>query len=45
MEPPGPRVGPISSSRPLIKRRKTEQAHICLGTNGLRGAIPTGSRS
>jgi predicted Zn-dependent peptidase len=27
--PPGP------SGRSLVKRRKTEQAHICLGTNGL----------
>ncbi|MEA2551471.1 MAG: hypothetical protein QOE25_1240 [Actinomycetota bacterium] len=26
---------PAPSGRDLIKRRKTEQAHICLGTNGL----------
>jgi predicted Zn-dependent peptidase len=26
---------PAPSTKPLIKRRKTEQAHICLGTNGL----------
>ncbi|HET9673028.1 MAG TPA: pitrilysin family protein, partial [Actinomycetota bacterium] len=26
---------PAPSTAPLIKRRKTEQAHICLGTNGL----------
>jgi predicted Zn-dependent peptidase len=26
---------PAPSVEPLIKRRKTEQAHICLGTNGL----------
>jgi predicted Zn-dependent peptidase len=26
---------PTPSGEPLIKRRKTEQAHICLGTNGL----------
>ncbi|HEX6400235.1 MAG TPA: pitrilysin family protein, partial [Actinomycetota bacterium] len=26
---------PSPSTTPLIKRRKTEQAHICLGTNGL----------
>ena len=31
---------PVSSSRPLIKRRKTEQAHICLGTNGLARSDP-----
>ena len=30
---------------PLVKRRKTEQAHICLGTNGLARSDPTGSRS
>jgi predicted Zn-dependent peptidase len=28
-------TAPASSARPLVKRRKTEQAHICLGTNGL----------
>jgi predicted Zn-dependent peptidase len=26
---------PSPSARSLVKRRKTEQAHICLGTNGL----------
>jgi predicted Zn-dependent peptidase len=26
---------PAPSGRSLVKRRKTEQAHICLGTNGL----------
>jgi predicted Zn-dependent peptidase len=26
---------PTSSGKTLVKRRKTEQAHICLGTNGL----------
>src|SRR5262245_19062731 len=31
---------PASSSRPLVKRRKTEQAHICLGTNGLARSDP-----
>ena len=36
-------IAPESSAKPLVKRRKTEQAHICLGTNGLRGATPTGS--
>jgi predicted Zn-dependent peptidase len=33
-------AAPVSSSRPLIKRRKTEQAHICLGTNGLARSDP-----
>jgi predicted Zn-dependent peptidase len=28
-------TAPAPSGEPLIKRRKTEQAHICLGTNGL----------
>jgi predicted Zn-dependent peptidase len=28
-------TGPAPSARSLVKRRKTEQAHICLGTNGL----------
>jgi predicted Zn-dependent peptidase len=28
-------IAPESSAKPLVKRRKTEQAHICLGTNGL----------
>jgi predicted Zn-dependent peptidase len=31
---------PRSSARPLVKRRKTEQAHICLGTNGLPRSDP-----
>ncbi|HSL10370.1 MAG TPA: pitrilysin family protein [Actinomycetota bacterium] len=30
-----PATPPVPSGRDLIKRRKTEQAHICLGTNGL----------
>ena len=34
------RTARVSSSRPLIKRRKTEQAHICLGTNGLARSDP-----
>jgi predicted Zn-dependent peptidase len=29
------KAAPAPSTEPLIKRRKTEQAHICLGTNGL----------
>ena len=40
-----PAEPPESSAKPLVKRRKTEQAHICLGTNGLAGATPTGSPS
>jgi predicted Zn-dependent peptidase len=31
---------PTPSGRSLTKRRKTEQAHICLGTNGLARADP-----
>ena len=31
---------PVASGRDLIKRRKTEQAHICLGTNGLPRTDP-----
>jgi predicted Zn-dependent peptidase len=31
---------PNASGRDLIKRRKTEQAHICLGTNGLPRTDP-----
>jgi predicted Zn-dependent peptidase len=31
---------PPASGRNLIKRRKTEQAHICLGTNGLPRTDP-----
>jgi len=31
---------PGSSARPFVKRRKTEQAHICLGTNGLARSDP-----
>ncbi len=36
------RAGPRRSPRPkpLVKRRKTEQAHICLGTNGLARSDP-----
>ncbi|HEX6130259.1 MAG TPA: pitrilysin family protein [Actinomycetota bacterium] len=30
-----PSRGPRPSGRRLVRRRKTEQAHICLGTNGL----------
>jgi predicted Zn-dependent peptidase len=33
-------TAPASSARPLVKRRKTEQAHICLGTNGLARSDP-----
>ena len=33
-------TAPVSSARPLVKRRKTEQAHICLGTNGLARSDP-----
>jgi predicted Zn-dependent peptidase len=33
-------IAPVSSTTPLIRRRKTEQAHICLGTNGLPRADP-----
>jgi predicted Zn-dependent peptidase len=33
-------TAPESSARPLVKRRKTEQAHICLGTNGLPRSDP-----
>ena len=31
---------PASSGRTLVKRRKTEQAHICIGTNGLSRTDP-----
>jgi predicted Zn-dependent peptidase len=31
----GSATEPPSSGRRLVRRRKTEQAHICLGTNGL----------
>jgi predicted Zn-dependent peptidase len=33
-------VPPAPSGRSLTKRRKTEQAHICLGTNGLARTDP-----
>ena len=33
-------TAPESSAKPLVKRRKTEQAHICLGTNGLPRSDP-----
>ena len=33
-------TAPASSAQPLMKRRKTEQAHICLGTNGLPRSDP-----
>ena len=33
-------TAPESSAEPLVKRRKTEQAHICLGTNGLARSDP-----
>jgi len=33
-------VSPVPSGRDLVKRRKTEQAHICLGTNGLARTDP-----
>ena len=33
-------AAPESSAEPLVKRRKTEQAHICLGTNGLPRSDP-----
>ena len=39
------RTRPCRRPAPLVKRRKTEQAHICLGTNGLARSDPTGSRS
>src|SRR5919106_3280083 len=44
-EPPGWKLrtsgaAPVSSAKPLVKRRKTEQAHICLGTNGLARSDP-----
>ena len=35
LEPPGARAGAEAVGRHLVKRRKTEQAHIFLGTNGL----------
>ncbi|MGH2658727.1 MAG: M16 family metallopeptidase [Actinomycetota bacterium] len=31
---------PVSSGQTLVKRRKTEQAHICIGTNGLSRTDP-----
>jgi predicted Zn-dependent peptidase len=44
-QPPGWRVrsaakAPHPSGQDLVKRRKTEQANICLGTNGLDRADP-----
>src|SRR5204863_5486424 len=33
-------VSPAPSGHDLVKRRKTEQAHICLGTNGLARSDP-----
>ena len=44
-QPPGWRVrsaakAPTPSGHDLVKRRKTEQANICLGTNGLDRADP-----
>jgi predicted Zn-dependent peptidase len=33
-------VAPLPSGRNLVKRRRTEQAHICLGSNGLPRADP-----
>ncbi len=33
-------IAPAPSGKELIKRRKTEQAHICLGTNGLPRTDP-----
>ncbi len=33
-------AAPVPSARPLVRRRKTEQAHICLGTNGLPRSDP-----
>jgi len=33
-------LAPVASGRHRIKRRKTEQAHICLGTNGLPRTDP-----
>ena len=35
---PGPEPSP--SGRDLVRRRRTEQAHICIGTSGLRRADP-----
>jgi predicted Zn-dependent peptidase len=35
-----PGKAPTPSGRHLVKRRKTEQAHICLGTNGLARGDP-----
>jgi len=35
-----PGSAPASSGRTLVKRRKTEQAHICIGTNGLSRTDP-----
>jgi predicted Zn-dependent peptidase len=33
-------ASPVPSGDVLVKRRKTEQAHICLGTNGVSRADP-----
>jgi predicted Zn-dependent peptidase len=33
-------TAPVPSGRDLVKRRSTEQAHICLGTNGLARSDP-----
>jgi predicted Zn-dependent peptidase len=35
-----PQRAPVASGRDLVKRRKTEQAHICLGTDGLSRSDP-----
>ncbi|MGZ5288183.1 MAG: M16 family metallopeptidase [Actinomycetota bacterium] len=35
-----PGTAPSASGKDLIKRRKTEQAHICLGTDGLSRTDP-----
>jgi predicted Zn-dependent peptidase len=35
-----PQIAPISSGGRLVKRRKTEQAHICLGTDGMSRTDP-----
>ena len=45
MEPASRQADANPSGRNLVKRRKTEQANICLGTNGLTRSDPTGSRS
>ncbi len=36
----GSATEPLPSGRRLVRRRKTEQAHICLGTNGLPRTDP-----